>query len=98
LIWIKGPRVSEKLCCAREIEAPLHDAAMMSNRKAELPSGFNGWSIETPLASTRPNTRRQIVEGGAALRRAHAKHAERIRGFCDDRVTLIEYVRNVACL
>ena len=37
----------------------------------------------------------QITEGGAALRRAHAKRAERIRGFRDEGMTLIEYLRNV---
>jgi hypothetical protein len=35
----------------------------------------------------------QITEGGAALRRAHANHAERIRGFCDEGMKLIEYLR-----
>jgi len=34
--------------------------------------------------------RRQIAGGGAALRRAHAKDAERIRGFRDEDMTLIE--------
>jgi hypothetical protein len=42
--------------------------------------------------------RRQIAEGGAALRRAHAKLAERIRDFCDEGMTLIEYVPNVVGL
>jgi hypothetical protein len=37
--------------------------------------------------------RRQIGEGSAALRRL-CKHAERTRGFCDEYMTLIEYVRN----
>jgi hypothetical protein len=40
----------------------------------------------------------QITEGGAALRRAHAKHAERIRGFCDEGMKLIEYLRNAVGL
>jgi len=37
----------------------------------------------------------KIAEGGAALRRVHAKRAERIRGFCDESMTLIDYVRDV---
>jgi hypothetical protein len=38
--------------------------------------------------------RRQIAEGGAALRRAHAKDPERIRGFCDEGLTTIEHMSN----
>jgi len=59
---------------------------------------LTGWSWLAIRCFAILHMRRQIAEGGAALRRAHAKHAERIRGFCDEGMTLIEYVRNVVGL